>query len=386
LVRAGAQVQVAACDVADRDAVAQLVAGLPERYPLTAVIHAAGVLDDALITSLTPQRLDTVLRAKVDGAWNLHELTHDRDLSAFVLCSSMAGTIGAPGQANYAAANTFLDALAAHRRAAGLPAVSLAWGLWERPSALTGQLTSRDVARLQRGGLTPMSSGHALELFDTAVIIDHPAVVAARLDAAALANPTLSAMLPPLFNELIRRPLRPVLDNDAAASISSLAQRLHGLSPDQQHDLLVGLVCSHIAAVLGHPDPDDIDTNRAFQDLGFDSLSAIELRNRLKTATGLTLSPTLIFDYPTPTTLAEHIGHQVVGSSEHIGRADDARDAEIQRLVASIPVKRLREEGVLDILLGMVGDRSQPSQERCKVAISEMDLDELVNIALGDQD
>ncbi|HZE14927.1 MAG TPA: SDR family NAD(P)-dependent oxidoreductase, partial [Mycobacterium sp.] len=373
LVKAGAQVQVAACDVADRDALARLLAGLPEQHPLTAVIHAAGVLDDALFTSVTPERLDTVLRAKVDGAWHLHELTRGQNLAAFVLCSSMAGTIGAPGQANYAAANTFLDALATHRRAGGLAGLSLAWGLWEQPSALTGQLGGPDLARLHRSGLAPMTAGHAVQLFDTAVILDHPAVVATRLDTAALADPTLSAMLPPLFNDLIRRPLRPVIAHDAAA-ISTLAQRLHGLSADQQRDLLVDLVRAHTAAVLGQPDPTDIDTNRAFQDLGFDSLSAIELRNRLKTATGLTLSPTLIFDYPTPTTLAEHIGQQIIGS-ESIGRAGDAHDAELQRLVASIPVRRLREEGVLDILLGMVGDASQTHQEGRKVAISDMSLD-----------
>jgi polyketide synthase 1/15 len=385
LAEAGAQVQVVACDVADRDALAQLLAGLPNQHPLTGVIHAAGVLDDAVFTALTPERLDTVLRAKVDGAWHLHELTGDADLSAFVMCSSMAGTIGAPGQANYAAANTFLDALATHRRAGGLAGLSLAWGLWEQPSTLTGQLDSRDLARLHRSGLAPITTSHAVELFDTAMTLDHPTVVTSHLDTAALADPTVSALLPPLFDDLIRRPRRPLLTTDPATAKSTLAQRLHGLSTDQQHTLLVDLVRTHTAAVLGHPNPTTIDTNRAFQDLGFDSLSAIELRNRLKTATGLTLSPTLIFDYPTPTTLAQHIGQQVIGS-ESIGQADDARDAEIQRLVASIPVQRLREEGVLDILLGMVGNGSQPPREGRKVAISDMSLDELVNMALGDED
>ena len=385
LTEAGAQVQVAACDVADRDALAQLLAGLPDQHPLTGVIHAAGVLDDALVTGLTPERLDTVLRAKVDGAWHLHELTRDKDLAAFVLCSSMAGTIGSPGQANYAAANTFLDALATHRRAGGLAGISLAWGLWEQPSTLTGQLDSRDLARLHRGGLAPLSTSHAVELFDTALILDHPTVVTTHLDTAALGDPTVSALLPPLFQNLTRRPRRPLLTTDPATATSTLAQRLHGLTPDQQHTLLMELVRTHTAAVLGHPNPTTLDTNRAFQDLGFDSLSAIELRNRLKTATGLTLSPTLIFDYPTPTTLAQHIGQQVIGS-ESIGQADDASDVEIQRLVASIPVQRLREEGVLDILLGMVSNGSHSPQEGKKLAISDMSLDELVNMALGDDD
>ncbi|MBS4727409.1 SDR family NAD(P)-dependent oxidoreductase [Mycobacterium sp. SM1] len=311
LAKAGARVRVVSCDVADRDALARLVAGLPK---LTGVIHAAGVLDDALVTSLTAEQLDVVLRAKVDGAWHLHELTRDRDLGMFVLCSSVAGTIGSPGQANYAAANTFLDALATHRRASGLVGLSLAWGLWERPSALTGRLRERDLARMQRGGLLPMSAEQAVELCDAALALGHPTVVAARLDATALTDPTHSALLPPLFNELIRRPRRAVLAPDAAAARSTLVQRLRGLSTDQQHQLLLDLVRSHIAAVLGRPDPTDIDATRAFQDLGFDSLSAIELRNRLKTATGLPLSPTLIFDYPTPASLAEHL-HSRIDSS-----------------------------------------------------------------------
>ncbi|WP_366526315.1 SDR family NAD(P)-dependent oxidoreductase [Mycobacterium sp.] len=308
LTEAGARVQVVACDVADRDALARVLAGLPK---LTGVIHAAGVLDDAPVTSLTPERLERVLRAKVDGAWHLHELTRDRDLAMFVLCSSMAGTIGSPGQANYAAANTFLDALATHRRAGGLAGLALAWGLWEQPSGLTEHLAERDLARMRRSGLIPMSSGQAVDLFDTALALDHPAVVAARLDTTVLADPSLSALLPPLFHDLIRRPRRAVLAQDAAAAQSTLAQRLHGLPADQQHQLLLDLVRSHIAAVLGRPDPGEIDTTRAFQDLGFDSLSAIELRNRLKTATGLPLSPTLIFDYPTPATLAEHLRSRI---------------------------------------------------------------------------
>ena len=323
LTQAGAQVQVMACDVADRDEVATLLAQLAPQYPLTAVIHAAGVLDDGIFAALTPERIDTVLRAKVDAAWNLHELTRDLDLSAFVVFSSMAGTMGTPGQANYAAANTFLDGLAAHRRAAGLPGISLAWGLWEQASAMTGHLSDRDLARLSRGGLTPMSQTQALHLFDTALALNHPTMVAAGLDRTALHDPALSAELPLLFSGLIRRPLR--RRADTAASMSALAQRLHGLPPDQQHQLLVELVRSHVATVLGHPDPEDIDADRAFQDLGFDSLSAVELRNRLKTATGLALSPTLIFDYPTPNTLADHLGHHITGSTQLVRSVVRAR-------------------------------------------------------------
>jgi polyketide synthase 7 len=329
LAEAGARVQVVACDVGDRAAVAGLLASLPQEYPLTAVIHAAGVLDDAVLASLTPQRIDTVLRAKVDAAWNLHELTRDLNLSMFVVFSSMAGVMGMPGQGNYAAANTFLDGLAAHRGASGLPAVSLAWGLWEQASAMTKHLSGRDLARMSRSGLAALSTEQALELFDTAMIVDHPAVVAARLDPAALrAN---SAMLPPLFSQLVGRPSRRLVDNtDAGASMSALAQRLHGLAPDEQHRQLVELVCVRAATVLGRRSGDDIDPQRAFQDLGFDSLTAVELRNRLKTATGLTLSPTLIFDYPTPTGLADHL-HSQLSSVTTEGTDRLARFNEIAR-------------------------------------------------------
>jgi polyketide synthase 12 len=383
LSAAGARVQVVACDVADRDAAAGLLAGLPKEYPLTGVIHAAGVLDDAVIGSLSAERVDAVLAPKVDGAWNLHELTRDLDLSAFVLCSSVAGVAGAPGQGNYAAGNAFLDGLAAYRRAGGQPGVSLAWGWWDQASAMTGHLGGRDVARLRRGGLAPLSADQALELFDAGVALDRPGVVAARLDQRGLGELGAEGGLPALFSGLVRRPLRRVVDNDAAASVSALAQRLGGLSPAEQHKVLLELVCSRVATVLG-TGGDEVDPDKTFQDLGFDSLTAIELRNRLKTATGVALSPTLIFDYPTPTAVARHLGPQLTGADEDGDQANVARDAEVQRLVASIPVQRLREEGILDILLDMVGGR-QARQDHGGTAISHMGLDDLVNIALGDE-
>ncbi|CPR07650.1 erythronolide synthase, modules 3 and 4 [Mycobacterium bohemicum DSM 44277] len=187
LTQDGAEVSVVACDVADRDAVARMLAGIPAHYPLRAVIHAAGILDDGLISSLTPDRVDAVLRAKVDGAWNLHEQTKDLDLSAFVVFSSMAGIVGTPGQANYAAANSFLDGLMTHRRAHGLPGLSLAWGLWEEASAMTAHLGDRDKARMGRIGLAPLSTEQALDAFDTAQLMDHSLLVAARVDRNALA-------------------------------------------------------------------------------------------------------------------------------------------------------------------------------------------------------
>jgi polyketide synthase 1/15 len=317
LTRAGAQVQLLSCDVADRGAVAEMLAQLEQQCPpLRGVIHAAGVLDDGVITSLTPERLAAVLRAKVDAAWNLHELTRDLGLSMFVLCSSVAATVGAPGQGNYAAANAFLNGLAEHRRTMGLAGVSLGWGLWEQPSGMTAQLSDRDRARIDCSGLAAMNPAQALRLFDAALTINHPVAVAARLNRAALDAQARSGGLPPLFSGLARRPRRRLTGDrvDTVNSTSALAYRLNGLSASEQHEILARTVCVEAAAVLGHPAPEDINPGTAFQDFGFDSLTAVELRNRLKIATGLTLPPTLTFDCPTPIAVAEYMSRQIAAS------------------------------------------------------------------------
>ncbi|WP_297593968.1 type I polyketide synthase [Mycobacterium sp.] len=308
---AGAAVSVVACDVGDRNAAADLLARVPAQYPLRSVFHAAGVLDDAVVASLTPARIDTVLRAKVDGAWNLHELTKELDLSAFVAFSSMAGIVGAPGQGNYAAANSFLDALAVHRHAHGLPGLSVAWGMWEEPSTMTRHLGEVDRARMSRAGLSPLSTRQALELLDAALLGEQPMVVGTRLDRGALAHH--SAALPPLLSQLAARPARRVLEHTDMVSLTGLRARLDGLSPEQRQAELVELVCGNAATVLGHTSA-DVNADDAFGDLGFDSLTAVELRNRLKIATGLTLSPTLIFDHPTPVALAEHLGTELAAN------------------------------------------------------------------------
>ncbi|MGO9746148.1 MAG: SDR family NAD(P)-dependent oxidoreductase, partial [Mycobacterium sp.] len=327
LEAAGAQVRVVACDAADRAALAKVVADMPAQQQLSAVIHAAGVLDDAVVTSLTPERIDAVLRAKVDAAWNLHELTRDLDVSAFVMFSSMAGLVGSTGQANYAAANTFLDGLALHRRALGLPAMSLGWGLWDQASAMTGALDAADRARLGRDGVLALSSDEALELFDTALIVDEPFLAAARIDLTALRAHAVA--VPPMFADLLNAPTRRRVDESltAAKSKSALAQRLHGLSDSEQHAVLLELVRSHIATVLGNVNPEAIDPDKAFQELGFDSLTAVEMRNRLKTATGLSLSPTLIFDYPTPNGLANYMRAELAGVPLEIKHTPSVRAA-----------------------------------------------------------
>jgi polyketide synthase 7 len=239
----------------------------------------------------------------------------------------MAGILGTPGQANYAAANSFLDGLAAHRRSQGLPGLSVAWGLWEQASAMTRHLGDRDKARMRRIGLAPLTSQQALRLFDNALLVDRPVVVAAHLDAAALTGD--NAGLSPLLVELVTRRTRRVVDDtdSAVAQTTGLAARLHALNAEQRRHELVELVRSNAATVLGRSGVIDIDADRAFQDLGFDSLTAVELRNRLKTATGLTLSPTLIFDYPTPTALGEHLDARLVTTTSHrpdpMGRFND---------------------------------------------------------------
>nr|AGK25214.1 polyketide synthase III [Streptomyces griseus] len=305
----GAEIAVVACDAADRDALAAVLADLPPAHPLTAVIHTAGALDDGVVTALTPERVDAVLRPKAEAALHLHELTRALDLTHFVLFSSAAGTFGGPGQANYAAANAFLDALAVRRRAAGLAGQSLAWTLWEQPSTLTGHLDEDDVRRLARSGMPPLSTERGLALFDTALTVDRAALVPMRLDTAALRSAAGAGTLPPLLRGLVRTPpRRAATGTEAAADDNALRHRLAALDAGGRTRLLVALVRTHAAAVLGHPSPDTLDPGRAFRELGFDSLASVELRNRLNAATGLRLPAGLVFDHPTPAALADFLG------------------------------------------------------------------------------
>jgi polyketide synthase 12 len=385
----GAEVSVVACDAADRAALAKVLADIPVQHPLSAVIHAAGVLDDAVVTSLTPERVDAVLRAKVDTAWNLHELTKDSNLSAFVLFSSMAGLVGSSGQANYSAANSFLDGLAVHRRRHGLPAISLGWGLWDQASSMTGGLEAVDFARFARDGITAMSSNEALQLLDTAMVIDEPFLVPAHIDTTALRAKFDGGTLPPMFVDLINaKPRRQVDDSLAAAkSKSALLQRLDDLPEDEQQEILLDLVRSHIATVLGNTTAEAIDPDKAFQELGFDSLTAVEMRNRLKAATGLPLSPTLIFDYPNSAALAGYFHQELVGASAEAAPKAAPGEEEIQRVVASIPVKRLRQAGVLELLLSLANEAEDADADMNREKdLATMDLDDLVNAAFLDDD
>ncbi|MCX5198443.1 SDR family NAD(P)-dependent oxidoreductase [Streptomyces sp. NBC_00249] len=310
----GAQVTVAACDVADREALAAVLAAIPAERPLGAVVHTAGVLDDGLLSSLTPERLEKVLQPKVDAAWNLHELTKDLDLSAFVLYSSIAGLIGNAGQANYAAGNTFLDALAQYRQASGLPATSLAWGLWAQASTISGQLDEADLKRIERTGLLPLSSADAMDLFDAAPGTGEAVLAATRLNTAALRKQADGPHL--LFRGLVTAAPRRAAASGQAGGGSSLADRLGGLSPAERDQALTDLVRAQVAAVLGHSDHSSIDAERAFQELGFDSLTAVELRNQLNSTTGMRLPSTLVFDYPNPAALAAHLSSELFGAEQ----------------------------------------------------------------------
>ncbi|MEU3099571.1 type I polyketide synthase, partial [Streptomyces sp. NPDC006967] len=334
LTELGAEIALGACDAADRTALAAVLADLPPAHPLTAVIHTAGTLDDGVVTALTPERVDAVLRPKADAALHLHELTRDRDLTHFVLFSSAAGTFGGPGQANYAAANAFLDALAAQRRAAGLPGQSLAWTLWEQPSALTGHLDEDDVRRAARSGMPPLSTERGLALFDTALTVDRAALVPMRLDTAALKSAAADGTLPPLLRGLVRTPpRRAATAATTTADDNALRGRLAALDGAGRTRLLVQLVRTHAAAVLGHATPDTLDPGRAFRELGFDSLASVELRNRLNAATGLRLPAGMVFDHPTPAALADFLAARLTDTDSATARAaaparpaDDDRD------------------------------------------------------------
>ncbi|MFE5533456.1 SDR family NAD(P)-dependent oxidoreductase, partial [Embleya sp. NPDC056538] len=312
LAESGAETTIVACDAADREAMAAVLAAIPAEHPLTAVVHAAGTLDDAPIEALTPERVDHVLRPKVHAALVLDELTRDADLAAFVLFSSVAGVLGVAGQGGYAAGNAFLDGLAGRRRERGLPATALAWGLWAERGGMTAQLGVGDLKRLARGGLVPISTAQGLALFDAAWQADEAALIPARLDLAALRAQAATQPVPPLLRGLVGTPTR---RNDALPE-APWARRLATAAPAERVDVALRLVRAEAAVVLGHESIDGVRPEATFRDLGFDSLTGVELRNRLSGATGLRLPSTLVFDFPTPLGLAGFLVAESVGAVE----------------------------------------------------------------------
>ncbi|ONM49782.1 hypothetical protein B0T44_12740 [Nocardia donostiensis] len=324
LAAAGAQVRVAACDVGDRTALAVLLADLTGEFAPSAVIHSAGVLDDGTVETLTAEQLDRVLAAKADAAWNLHDATRDRELAAFVLFSSLAGVAGSPGQGNYAAANAFLDALAAQRHAAGLPAVSIAWGSWNQGSGMTTALDGTAMARMARMGVRPLATADGLALFDQATAAAAPMVVATDFDTEALAARAREGSLPRVLHAMVTVPVR-----RAADTTGSLARRLAAAAPAEHETIVLAVVCAEAAGVLGHISADAIDPTAPFSELGFDSLAGVEFRNRLGKATGVQLPSTLVFDHPTATAVAAFV-------LSRVGELESADARPVNRVVRRV--------------------------------------------------
>ena len=327
LVDLGATVRVAACDVTDRAQVAELVGSVRP----TAVVHAAGTADSGVFDSLTPERLDSVLRSKVDAAWHLHELTSD--LTAFVMFSSAGGQVLPAGQANYAAANAFLDGLAEHRRGQGLPATALAWGLWAENTGLGGELAEADLARMARLGLPAVTAEQGLALFDAATTAEDAVIAPLRVDVPALRARTdeLPALLRGFAPPKARR-----VAKAAKASDNALAAELAALADNERDRVLLDIVRTQVATVLGYGDKSEVDGTRAFKELGFDSLAAVELRNLLGTATGLTLPATLIFDHPTAKAVADFVKGKLLGAVAKTPATTARTNASMQEPIAIV--------------------------------------------------
>ncbi|MEU8928083.1 SDR family NAD(P)-dependent oxidoreductase, partial [Kitasatospora sp. NPDC048545] len=352
----GAAVDVRACDVADRDAVAALVEAVPG---LSAVVHAAGVGDNGLVGALTPERMDTVLAPKADGAWYLHELTSHLDLTAFVMFSSAGGLVLTAGQGNYAAANVFLDALAAHRRAAGLPATSMAYGMWDVGAGLGEHLQELNRNRMAAQGVPPLTREAGLALFAAGLRSERAAVVPIRVDVAALRVRTDE--VPALLRALVPA-ARPTAAHAPvpAAPAGGLAARLTGLTGAEQRRIVLELVRARVAGLLGHESGEAIEPDRAFQELGFDSLAATDLRNQLNTLTGLRLPATIAFDHPNAEAVTDHIVTELAARTGAANGDGPDTEAELRAALRSIPTRRLRDAGLVDTLLDLADDRVRP--------------------------
>ncbi|MER7673588.1 SDR family NAD(P)-dependent oxidoreductase [Kitasatospora sp. NPDC096128] len=368
LAALGAEPTVAACDVADRAALAGLLARVPADRPLTAVVHTAGVLDDGVLAALTPERLTATLRAKADAAWHLHELTRSADLAQFVLFSSVAGVLGTAGQANYAAANGFLDGLARHRHALGLPATALAWGLWSGPGGMGDRLDDTGRSRFERLGLAPIEAEHGLALYQAALARPDAVLVPAPTVPAVLAGRAADGGLAAILRALARRPTAVAAEPAPGGrrAVTALAERLAGQPAEARTALVGDYLREKVAAVLGHA-PRTLSEHRGFLELGVDSLTAVELRNRINSDTGLRLPPTLLLDHPTIGELALHL--QAVLAPEPAAPGPDRPHpdrlrAELSRLAADLAALSEPERGPLvaelrDLLAPFDPDRAE---------------------------
>jgi polyketide synthase 7 len=382
---AGAEVTVAAADAADGEALAEVLAAIPAEHPLTGVVHAAGMIDDGTLESLTPERLATVFRAKVDAAWHLHRLTKDLDLSFFVLFSSLAGTLGNAGQGGYAGANTFLDGLAAHRAALGLPATSIAWGLWARTSEMTGHLDEARLRRLELMGMAALTDDHGLALFDAVLDSPRTFAVAAPVDMARLR--ASGQPLPELLAGLdapTGGPARRRVVEAGPSGAGSLADRLAALPGPQQDKALLDLVRGAVATVLGHANAQEVTADRAFKELGFDSLTAVELRNRLNNATGLRLPATLVFDHPTPEALARFLRAQVVPQRQTTAESLAAELDGLQPDLLDAAARQLLTDRMRDLLNRLDGHAGAvPDEDRDLESATDDEIFDFIDSELG---
>ncbi|MFH8370604.1 amino acid adenylation domain-containing protein [Streptomyces sp. NPDC018031] len=304
LAELGATATVVACDAADRDDVAAVLALFGDERPLRGVVHAAGVLDDGALTDLTPERFDAVFQPKVDGLWHLHELTQDMELDFFVMFSSIASVMGAPGQGNYAAANAFLDALAHLRRARGLPATSVAFGPWEGEGMAAG-LSEFDRARFAQLGLDRLAPDEGLELFELAARSGRALTMAAALDLNRVQHYFENrGGVPPLYRAL----LSGNAGNRARAGGGTDLRKLLGeATPEEYPAVVLGVVREEVAKTLGFASPEAVDVDVPLQDIGIDSLTAVLMRNQLADLTGLALPAKIAFDHPNLTSLGDFL-------------------------------------------------------------------------------
>ncbi|MDR7303664.1 type I polyketide synthase [Haloactinomyces albus] len=391
LEQLGAHVTITAADLSDPHTTHQLIHTIPTTHPLTAIIHTAGVLDDTVLTTMTPTQLHTTLTPKVDAAWNLHTATTDHDLAAFILYSSATGTLGNPGQANYAAANTFLDALAHHRHTHGLPATSLAWGLWTESSTLTEGLRTHDITRIRRSGLTPLTNHDGLTLFDTALHHNQPYLFASHLDRQQLRHQANTNTLPTILTNLA--PHQPTNQHHTkphtASNSRTLTEQLAELDPTAQHELLRTTLQTHIAAVLALPDPNTIDVSQGLMEMGFDSLTAVELRNRLNTATGLRLPSTFALNYPTADAMSDYLATELCAPTTGDTAEESADDEKVRTTIATIPVERIRESGLLEPLMKLAEQTEESDNQHVAERsgqIASADVDALIKMAFSQND
>ncbi|GAA2100848.1 hypothetical protein GCM10009801_73610 [Streptomyces albiaxialis] len=382
LASSGATATLAACDVTDRTALAALLAGIPAAHPLRSVVHAAGTLDDGVLTSLTPERFDGVFRPKADAAWLLHELTADLGLDRFVLFSSTATLLDGAGQANYAAANLFLEGLARHRRALGLPATALAWTLWDEAGGMAGRLGEAGLRRAARSGFPPLAPADGLALFDAALATGETTLVPLRIDQGVLR--ARAAGVPPLLAGVVRAPSRAAAGTGGPArAAESLAAGLATLSAEERQRTLLTLVRTHVAEVLGYDRPEAVAGGRGFLELGLDSLAAVELRNRLNAAAGVTLPSTLVFDHPTPEAVARHLA---AGFGEDEADRTASVFAGIRRLEAELAAVAPDEEeyaGIAARLRGLLAtwtETHSPEERPEEPALDSATAEELFDI------